>query len=125
MADVENGDNIEFEEPTGQEDDAKAQKKQSSAKRKGADSQSKTKKVRLTIEETEEGRLTSLMNTLKDRGVKNPDLGHVVAEALATIPEPWWEEKLDELTPLEWKVQAALDNPDMREKLVTLLEGKK
>ena len=81
------------------------------------------KKIRLNLTEPEDGPLNWVQNELKDRGLKNFDLSETVSEALATIPEQWWKDKLDDLTPLEWKVQAALDNPEMREKLVSLLEG--
>ena len=81
------------------------------------------KKIRLNLQEPEDGPLSNIQNKLRDRGLKNYDLSETVSEALATIPSDWWDEKLDELTPLEWKVQAALDNPEMREKLVSLLEG--
>lgn len=92
--------------------------------RKGGASKANLKKVRLNLLEDEEGSLLSLQNALRDRGLKNYDLSETVSEALATIPQEWWKAKLEDLTPLEWKVQAALDNPDMREKLVTLLEGR-
>mgnify|MGYP003683321567 CR=1 FL=1 len=91
--------------------------------RKGADAKSAMKKIRLNLQEVEDGPLNTMLNSLRDRGLKNYDLSETVSEALATIPEDWWKEKLEDLTPLEWKVQAALENPEMREKLVSLLEG--
>lgn len=94
-----------------------------SSERKGAASKAPMKKIRLNLQEAEDGPLSMLQDSLKNRGLKNYDLSETVAEALATIPKEWWSEKLEELTPLEWKVQAALDNPEMREKLVSLLEG--
>ena len=42
-------------------------------------------------------------------------------EAIDQIPSSWWEEKIEALTPLEYKVQEALKSPDMREKLASLL----
>ena len=92
--------------------------------RKGASQKSAMKKIRLNLQEAEDGPLNTLQNSLKDRGLKNFDLSETVSEAIATIPEEFWKEKLEALTPLEWKVQAALDNPEMRERLVSLLEGK-
>lgn len=94
------------------------------ASRKGASSKNAVKKIRLNLQEEENGPLNTLQNSLRDRGLKNYDLSEVVSEALGTIPEEWWKEKLEELTPLEWKVQEALDNPEMREKLMSLLDGK-
>lgn len=83
------------------------------------------KKLRLVLAEDEQSHLFAFQQTLKERGVKNFELGDVVAEALATIPKEWWDAKIDEITPLEWKLHAALENPDMREKLMSLLNGKK
>lgn len=123
MVEVERDDNIEIEESSDEaSSSAKSSKK---AKRQGAEAKSNLKKIRLTIEEPEDGRLHTFMNVLKDRGVRNPDLGVIISEALETVSEDWWNNKIEELTPLEWKVQAALENPDLREKLVNLLEGKK
>ena len=111
MAEVDT--DIEIEQP---KDDEK--------KRKGGASKPSVKRIRLALNEAETGPLTTLSEALKERGLKNYDLSDTVSEALATIPESFWKEKLEELTPLEWKIQAALDNPEMREKLVSLLEGK-
>ena len=107
---------------TADEDDAAAEKKRVKAK-KGASANPVARKIRLTLVEDEGGPLGELQDQLKDRGLKNYDLSTVVGEALSTIDQGWWKEKLDELTPLEGKIQAALDNPEMREKLVSLLDG--
>ncbi|SMF32824.1 hypothetical protein [Pseudobacteriovorax antillogorgiicola] len=104
-------------------EDNGAEEKASAKGRKGASNKPTMKKIRLNLQEPDDGPLNTLQNKLKDRGLKNYDLSETVSEALATIPKEWWDEKLEELTPLEWKVQAALDNPEMREKLVSLLEG--
>lgn len=116
-------ESIEIDAP---EESAKKDPKKAS-KRKGAEvaeaKKAEVKKIRLTLEEAEDGRLTTLTNQLKDRGIKTPDLAPLVSEALEQMSDEWWAEKLEELTPLEWKVQAALENPDMREKLMSLLEG--
>ena len=92
--------------------------------RKGASGEV-LKKVRAVITEPENGPLTTLQTKLKDRGLKNFDIGEVVAEALSTIDTDWWETKLDELTPIEFKLQAALENPEMRAKLESLLSEQK
>ena len=42
-------------------------------------------------------------------------------EAIDQLPPTWWEDKIESLTPLEYKVQEALKKPDMREKLANLL----
>ena len=104
------------------EEDSPAKDTKAKSK-KGATAKTSGRKIRLTLTEDDNSQLVKLQDDLKDRGLKNYDLSAVVSEALATIPETWWKEKLDELTPLEWKIQAALDNPEMREKLVSLLDG--
>lgn len=93
--------------------------------RAGAQAGNNAKKLRLVLAEDEQSHLFAFQQTLKERGVKNFELGDIVAEALATIPKAWWDAKIDEITPLEWKLHAALENPDMREKLMSLLNGKK
>lgn len=83
------------------------------------------KKTRLVLEEAIDSPLNHLQNTLKDRGVKNLDLNGLVCEALAQVPEEWWETKIEELTPLKFKLDAALEDPKMREKLISLLDTNK
>lgn len=83
------------------------------------------KKLRLTLVEDEQSNLFAFQTALKERGLKNFELSDIVAEALATVPKQWWDAKIEELTPLEWKLHAALENPEMRAKLMSLLEGKK
>lgn len=80
------------------------------------------KKIRITLLETEDGPLTRLQNKLKERGLKNIDLGEIVSEALGTVDETFWDEKINALTPLEFRLQAALDNPEMKQKLIDLLD---
>lgn len=83
------------------------------------------KKTRLVLEEPIDSPLNHFQNTLKDRGVKNLDLNGLVCEALAQVPEEWWETKIEELTPLKFKLDAALEDPKMREKLISLLDTNK
>ncbi len=83
------------------------------------------RKLRLTLVEDDQSPLAHFQNALKERGIKNLEIGDIVSEALATVPKEWWDAKLEELTPLEWKLHAALENPEMRAKLMSLLEGKK
>ena len=56
--------------------------------------------------------------------MKNFDVPNFITEALNQINPQFWEEKLEELTPLEYKVSEALSNPEMREKLSSLLASK-
>ncbi len=83
------------------------------------------RKIRLNLVEDESSALFHFQNALKDRGIKNLEISDIISEALATVPQEWWDTKLEELTPLEWKLHAALGNPEMRAKLMSLLEGKK
>jgi|GEM_PF-2851964 len=83
------------------------------------------KKIRLTLIEDDASPLSQFQTALKDRGVKGLELSDIVAEALATVPKEWWDKKLDELTPFEFKLHAALENPELRAKLMSLLDGKK
>lgn len=117
MTEIDTDDNIEVDAPATNPASIKA------SKRKGADSGPSTKKIRLIIEEPDNGPLSLLTTQLKERGLKVPDFGIIVQEALGKMDEEWWKQKLEDLTPLEWKVQAALENPDMRDKLMSLLEG--
>lgn len=82
------------------------------------------KKTRLMLEEPVDSPLNHLQNLLKDRGVKSLDLNALVSEALLQISPEWWEQKAEELTPLKFKLDAALEDPKMREKLISLLEAK-
>lgn len=113
---------MDIEVDTGIDEGGEASKP---IKRQAAKKANELKKLRIIIEESEEGLLHSFMAKLRDRGIKSPDLGVLILDGLSELPETWWEEKLDSMTPLEWKVQAALENPDLREKLVSLLEGQK
>ena len=90
-------------------------------KRKGAESG--VKKLRIVLPESEENPLTEFQREIRNRGIKNFDLGAIVVEALAQVDEDWWKTKLESLTPLEYKLQAALENPDMREKLISILNN--
>lgn len=124
MVDVEHDESIEFEDAHSDESQETTSSSDGKSKRKGGaiKAEPSLKKIRLTLEEAEDGPLHRLQAQLKDRGIKSPDLGDVVSAALATISEAWWAEKVEELTPLEWKLQAALENPELREKLVSLLQ---
>ena len=64
-----------------------------------------------------------LQNNLKKRGVKNIDFNKLLLDVFDQIPEKWWEEKTEMLTPLEYKINAALLDPTMRQKISALLEN--
>ena len=79
------------------------------------------KKHKITLQESDEGPLSNLLSSLKERGVRNPDLSQVVNAAFDKMDETFWEEQLEELTPLEVRVQEAMEDPEMRQKLMDLL----
>ncbi|MBF0441494.1 MAG: hypothetical protein HQK54_06290 [Oligoflexales bacterium] len=80
------------------------------------------RKLKLTLSVDYDGPLAGFQNALKERGIKNIDIGDIVNEALTTIPQEWWDAKLNDLTPLEWKLQEALKRPEMRARLQSVLE---
>ncbi|MCX6130952.1 MAG: hypothetical protein NTX25_18080 [Proteobacteria bacterium] len=81
-----------------------------------------SKKIRLTLQEDDNVLLSQFQIALKDRGIKGVELSDIIAEALATVPKEWWDAKLEELTPFEYKLHAALENPELRAKLMSLLD---
>lgn len=85
---------------------------------KAADSGVKT---RCIISTEPDHPFSHFLNELKDRGIKGFDPGDFLKEILDTLPEDFWEKKLEDLTPLEYKINAALADPKMREKLTVLL----
>ena len=95
------------------------EKKGAEKKRKGAETAGK--KIRLALPESEDNPLTMFQREIRNRGIKSFDLSEIVMEALAEVGDEWWKDKLESLTPLEYKLQAALENPDMREKLISIL----
>ena len=72
-------------------------------------------KLQLDIEDTHP--LAKTYNQLKDRGVKSPDVTELIISALEQVSDAWWKERVEEMIPLDIKVQEALKNPKMREKL--------
>lgn len=125
MVDVERDESIEFEDAHSEDNTERksATREKTNKRQGGAKAEPSLKKIRLTLEEAEDGPLHTIQAKLKERGLKHLDLSDIVSAALATVPEAWWSEKIDELTPFEWKLQAALENPELREKLVSLLES--
>lgn len=89
--------------------------------RRAAKNSNEEVKARLSLNVGDSHPLAHFMQAVKERGIKNLDLGEFVLEALLTIPEAWWQQKLEDYTPLEYKINAALSDPAMREKLTSLL----
>ncbi|MFK7872493.1 MAG: hypothetical protein AB8C84_04885 [Oligoflexales bacterium] len=86
----------------------------------------KPTKMRLELYEDDQSGLGRFLCELKRRHIKDVDLPELILEALEAVPEEWWAEKLKEMTPLEYRVQTALEDPTMRERLEALLqEGEK
>lgn len=104
---------------TAQDEGAEASDTRAGAQAAGS------KKIRLTLVEDDNTALAQFQTALKDRGVKGIELSDIVTEALSTIPQEWWDAKIEELTPFEFKLHAALGNPEMRAKLMSLLDSKK
>lgn len=93
-----------------------------SAEAKAKESNKETEsKVKVMMTVSGDHALSSFLNSLKSRGVKNPNLGELILDALSTLEEDWWKDKLDELTPLEYRVKQALSNPESRERLASFL----
>lgn len=80
-----------------------------------------TKTTKLLLTSPGEHPFSIFLNELKTRGIRNLDLNDFVVEALSRVPQSWWDEKIEELTPLEYRVNNALSNPDLRAKLSELL----
>ena len=80
-----------------------------------------TKTTKLLLTSSAEHPFSMFQNELKTRGIRNLDLNEFVVAALAEVPQSWWAERIEELTPLEYRVNSALSNPDLRAKLSELL----
>ena len=78
-------------------------------------------KTKLNLSLAEDHPFSHLQLELRRRGLKHLDLGALLTEVFAELPENWWEQKLDDLTPLEYKVSQALADPKMRKKFNELL----
>lgn len=99
------------------------------AKTEGSRRKTKVKaaevKTKLVLTTPAEHPLNLFLAEAKKRGIRAFEPGDIILAALERVEESWWEEKLDELTPLEYKITAALSDPNMREKLTSLLASQK
>ena len=86
--------------------------------RKGASQASKRSKLVITL--PSDAPVVLVAQALKERGAKI-ELGDLIREALAEVPDAWWEQKKEQLTPLEFKIQQALKDPVMRDRLQSFL----
>ncbi len=80
-----------------------------------------TAKIKLLLATEPEHPLSVFQNELKIRGIKNLDINNFVVHALNQVPKEWWQEQLEDLTPLEYRVNNALSDPKLRQKLSELL----
>lgn len=87
-------------------------------RRKGANQANKKSKLVITL--PSDAPVVLVAQTLKERGAKI-EVGDLICEALAEVPEEWWEQKKEQLTPLEFKIQQALKDPVMRDRLQSFL----
>ena len=78
-------------------------------------------KIKLNLNAPDDHPLGDFLAEVKKRGIKNFDLNEFIIEATNKVPSEWWQEKIDSMTPLEFKINEALANPEMREKLTDLL----
>ena len=91
------------------------------AKKSTPKDKSSITKTRLMLSTDEFHPLSSFQAELKLRSIKNFDLNALVVRALKKLPEEYWESELEDITPLEYRVNAALSDPEMRKKLKELL----
>tara|TARA_Y100000996_G_scaffold358389_1_gene300008 strand:+ start:86 stop:484 length:399 start_codon:yes stop_codon:yes gene_type:complete len=107
------------------QEDKKVVKKEVKEK-KAEDKTIKDIKTKLVLSTLPDHPLSLFQAEVKKRNIKEVNLNDIILEAINQLPSTWWEGKIDNLTPLEYKVQEALKSPDMREKLESLLiEGQK
>ncbi len=78
-------------------------------------------KSKLLLTLSPEHPLSQFQNEMKVRGVRDYDINDIVQIALQEVSAEWWKSKIEELTPLEYRVNSALSDPQMREKLSELL----
>ena len=78
-------------------------------------------KIKLMVKAGVDHPLSRFQTTMKNRNIKGVDLGDVVAEALEAVPQEWWDQKIEAMTPLEYRVNSALLDPELRQKLSALL----
>lgn len=116
-----------METESTQESKKNADKKLNGSKSKGGDSlqNEMTKTTKLILTSDAEHPFSLFQNEIRLRGIRNLDINELVVEALSEVPKTWWEDKIEELTPLEYRVNNALANPDLRAKLSELLAPSK
>ena len=59
----------------------------------------------------------AIQEILKQRGLKKLDMNALIDEALEQVPQSFWDDKQEELTPMDWKIQRIAENPQLRDAL--------
>ena len=95
-------------------------KKKATAKKKPAT----VAKMKVQLQVPTDHPFFSFGEELKQRKAKGIDLAQLVLDALSAVKEDWWTKKLEELTPIEYRIHLALNNPELREELSSFLEEK-
>lgn len=80
-----------------------------------------SKGLKVNLQLGEEHPVAKFCEEVRSRGIKGFNSSDFLLEVLAQVPESFFTEKLEQLTPLEYRINAALADPDMREKLQQLL----
>lgn len=121
-----NESNLSTEAKMGQipSTDPSDKMKNTGGKAKKSNTSSETK-TRMILSTGDEHPFTKFLMEIKRRNVKNFDLNTFIGDILSELPSTWWDEKIESLTPLEYKINAALSDPEMREKLTSLLASEK
>lgn len=83
----------------------------------------KALKISLDEEKFPEG-LQNLLASQKEYSVKY-DIGEIILEALSKVSAADWAQMSDDHIPMNVKIMAAMENPEMREKLKNLLNTSK
>ena len=95
------------------------QEQEQTKKKVASMSDMKTTKLILTSEADHP--FSKFQTELKNRGIKDCDLNDTVVAALQEVPESWWQQKIEQFTPLEFRINSALSDPHMRQKLSEFL----
>lgn len=90
-----------------------------------ASSLEKVGKLKILLTECAEHPLFDFMDEIKKRKSKNIDVSQIVLDALSQVHPDWWQKKIEELTPLEYRVDMALNDPILRDKLTDFLKTEK
>jgi hypothetical protein len=77
--------------------------------------------MNIDLNATNCARVKELQKTLAARGKDSINVNELINAALDAVPDKFWEEKLNDLTPLIWKFEEALKDPEKEKALRQLL----